>query len=87
MEKVRVGDRPGHADTYPPTLGACLFGLIRRPESSDMNLYRTLGLIFNVRKGEALPLNLLLIHSFLLGLTIVFYDTGASALFLTVFDA
>lgn len=47
----------------------------------------TLTELFNIRQGEGRPLALLLIHSFLLGLTTVFYDTGASALFLAEFDA
>lgn len=46
----------------------------------------SLAAIFNIREGEARPLVLLLIHSFFLGITIVLYDTGASALFLETFD-
>jgi HEAT repeat protein/ATP/ADP translocase len=46
----------------------------------------SLAAIFNIREGEGRPLVLLLIHSFFLGITMVLYDTGASALFLDAFD-
>jgi len=52
-----------------------------------MNLPNTLATLFNARRGEGRPLVLLLIHSFLMGLTIIFYDTAASALFLDRFRA
>ncbi|MFH2219444.1 MAG: Npt1/Npt2 family nucleotide transporter [Pseudomonadota bacterium] len=62
--------------------------IIRRfDEKENINLKNTLAAIFNFREGEGRPLVFLLIHSFLMGLTIIFYDTAASALFLSQFNA
>ena len=52
-----------------------------------MKLQHKLGTLFSVREGEGRPLVFLLIHSFLIGLVVVFYDTAASALFLDNFNA
>lgn len=47
----------------------------------------SLATAFNIREGEGRPLTLLTIHSFLMGMTLVFFNTGASAMFLDQFDS
>lgn len=45
-----------------------------------------LATIFNVRPGEGLRTVLLLIHSFFIGISLVFFETASYALFLTKFN-
>ncbi len=45
-----------------------------------------LAALWNIRPGEGWPMLLLLIHSFFLGITLVFFYTAANALFLAKFD-
>ncbi|MFP4390285.1 MAG: HEAT repeat domain-containing protein, partial [Desulfococcaceae bacterium] len=47
------------------------------------NLKETLVTVFNIRPGEGLPTVLLLLHSFFIGVTLVYMETAAYALFLT----
>ena len=42
---------------------------------------------FNIRPGEERPTALMLLHSFFMGISTVFFETAASALFLAQFDA
>jgi HEAT repeat protein len=46
-------------------------------------LKETLVTVFNIRPGEGLPTVLLLLHSFFIGVTLVYMETAAYALFLT----
>ena len=50
-------------------------------------LKSTISTVFNIRSGEALPLSLLLLHSFAHGLSLVFLETPANTLFLSKFGA
>ncbi len=47
------------------------------------NLKETLVTVFNIRPGEGPPTVLLLLHSFFIGVTLVYMETAAYALFLT----
>lgn len=47
------------------------------------NLKETLVTVFNIRPGEGLPTVLLLLHSFFIGVTLVYMETAAYALFLS----
>lgn len=52
-----------------------------------MNLRSTVSSLFNIRPGEGKFVALLLSHSFFVGITIGFFLTAASAIFLAEFDA
>ena len=42
---------------------------------------------FNIRSGEQRSTALMLVHSFFMGISTVFFETAASALFLAQFEA
>lgn len=45
-----------------------------------------LGRLFNIRRGEGRTSSLMLLHAFFMGIATVFFETAASALFLTSYD-
>jgi HEAT repeat protein len=45
-----------------------------------------LGQLFNIRPGEGRTSSLMLLHAFFMGIATVFFETAASALFLTSYD-
>jgi len=52
-----------------------------------MRIQATLSSFFNIRPGEGRSTSLMLVHSFFMGLSTVFFETAASALFLSRYGA
>ncbi len=51
-----------------------------------MNLLNTVSSLFNIRPGEGKSVSLMLFHSFFIGISLVYFETAAAALFLSRFD-